>query len=208
MEHLLALYEWPYDPLKPVICIDERPCQLVGDLILPLPMQPGKLRREDYEYKREGTCCVFIAVEPLRGWRYLEVRAHRTKVDYAEFMRNVAAQYALEAQLHVVQDNLNTHTAGSFYAAFEPEEAFRLAQHFDFHYTPIHGSWLNMAEIELAALSKQCLDRRIGDQKTLQQEAKAWEKQRNEAEIKIQWRFTKRQARKKFKKKYPVTSQN
>jgi len=201
MEDILDLYEEPYDPEKPVICMDERPCQLIGDIVVPIPMKPGKPKKEDNEYERNGTCSVFIACEPLTGWRYLEVRKRRTKMDYAEFMEKVSQQYDA-ALIRVVQDNLNTHTYGSFYERFDPEKARYLKNRFEFHYTPKKGSWLNMAEIELSALARQCLDRRIGDMEALEREAKAWEQKRNQKKIMIQWRFTTNHAREKLERHY------
>lgn len=206
MEDILDLYEEPYDPKRPVIGIDERPCQLIGDVVAPIPMKPGKPKKEDNEYERNGTCNVFIACEPLTGWRYVEVRKQRTKMDYAEFMDRVSEIY-LEMRpeadvLRVVQDNLNTHTYGSFYERFDPEKARYLKNRFEFHFTPKKGSWLNMAEIELSALARQCLDRRIGDAETLEREAKAWEGNRNQKKIMIQWRFTTNHAREKLERHY------
>ena len=143
MEDILDLYEQPYDPLHPVVCFDERPCQLLGDVLAPIPMKPGKPKREDYEYERHGTCCVLIAFEPLRSWRVLHVRKQRTAVDYALFMKElVRIHYPNIASIRLVQDNLNTHTSGSFYYALPPQEAFELAQKFESHYTPRKGSWL------------------------------------------------------------------
>jgi len=206
MEDILDLYEEPYDPKRPVMGIDERPCQLIGDVVAPIPMKPGKPRKEDNEYERNGTCNVFIACEPLTGWRYVEVRKQRTKMDYAEFMDRVSEIYLEmrpEAEvLRVVQDNLNTHTYGSFYERFDPEKARYLKNRFEFHYTPKKGSWLNMAEIELSALARQCLDRRIGDAETLEREAKAWEGDRNQKKIMIRWRFTTNHAREKLERHY------
>jgi hypothetical protein len=206
MEDILDLYEEPYDPKRPVIGVDERPCQLIGDVVAPIPMKPGKPKKEDNEYERNGTCNVFIACEPLTGWRYVEVRNQRTKMDYAEFMNKVSEIY-LEMHpeadvLRVVQDNLNTHTYGSFYERFDPEKARYLKNRFEFHFTPKKGSWLNMAEIELSALARQCLDRRIGDAEILEREAKAWEKERNQKKIMIHWRFTTNHARDKLERHY------
>ena len=202
MEDILDLYEEPYDPNRPVLCVDERPCQLIGDVVASIPMKPGKPQKEDNEYERNGTCSVFIACEPLTGWRYLEVRKQRTKMDYAEFMNRVSEHYMDASLMRVVQDNLNTHTYGSFYERFDPEKARNLKNRFEFHYTPRKGSWLDMAEIELSALARQCLDRRIGDMKTLEREAKAWEEKRNQQKIMIQWRFTTNHAREKLKRHY------
>lgn len=207
MENILHLYELPYDAKRPLICFDERPCQLIEDVLLPLPMEPGKPRREDYHYKRNGVSTIFIAFEPLAGRRFLQVRERRTKKDYAQFMRELAeSHYPSAESIVLVQDNLNTHTPGSFYEAFSPEEAFALAQRFDMHYTPVKGSWLNMVEVELSILSKQCLDRRIGDKGTLESEALAWSRQRNDQRATVHWQFTQLQARDKFNRFYPDTS--
>ena len=205
MEDVLDLYAQPYDPLRPVVCFDERPCQLLGDVLVPIPMKPGRAKRQDYEYERKGTCCIFLAFEPLRGWRFLQVRKQRTAVDYAAFMKElVDTYYPVVDRIRLVQDNLNTHTPGSFYQALSPQEAFEWAQTFELHYTPIKGSWLNMAEIEFSALSRQCLDRRIGDMETLEQEAMLWSHKRNKARKTVRWQFTKTDARRKLQKKYPM----
>jgi hypothetical protein len=206
MEDILHLYARPYDPKRPVICFDERPCQLLGDVLVPLPMEPGKPQREGYQYKRNGVCTVFIAFEPLTGRRWIQVRERRTKNDYAQFMAWVAAQYPEAEVIVLVQDNLNTHTPGSFYQAFSPEEAFALAQRFEMHYTPPKASWLNMVEIELSILSKQCLDRRIGDMATLEREALAWAEKRNAQRATVHWQFTSQKARDKFSRFYPNPS--
>ena len=210
MEDLLTLYERPYDPKRPLICFDERPCQLIGDVVVPLPGGPGQPTREDSHYKRNGVCALFLAFDPHLGRRIIQVREHRTKQDYAGFMKALAEEHYPEAeQLVLVQDNLNTHSPGSFYQAFSPKEAFALTHRFEMHYTPTHGSWLNMAEIELSALSKQCLDRRIPEMETLARETAAWEEERNARGITVSWQFTTAKARDKFKKHYPgVTPQN
>ena len=202
MEDVLNLYEHPYDPKRPVICFDERPCQLIGDAIVPIPIKPGSPKKEHYEYIRNGTCCVFLAFEPLAGKRLICVKEHRTMVDYADFMRLLADQYPEAETILLVQDNLNTHTAGSFYNALPPKDAFQLAGRFEYHYTPKKGSWLNMAEIELSALSKQCLDRRIADMKRLIDEVSAWEKERNIIGATVRWRFNKDNARIKLQRHY------
>ena len=204
MEQILDLYEQPYAPKRPLICVDERPCQLLGDVLVPLPMKPGKPKREGYQYKRNGVCTVFMAFEPLTGWRFVQVRPQRTKKDYAHFMQAVAQHFAQADLIQVVQDNLNTHNPGSFYQAFKPGKAFALAQRFELFYTPNKASWLNMVEIELSILSKQCLDRRIGDMQTLEREVLAWVKQRNQQRATVRWQFTKDCARDKFKKFYPT----
>lgn len=204
MEDLLDLYALPYEPQYPVICFDERPCQLLGDTLVPIPMKPGKCYKYDHHYERNGVCCLLIAVEPLTGFRMVQVRSQRKKVDYAEFMKALAElpRYANVKQFRLVQDNLNTHSSGSFYQAFEPDEAWQLKQRFDMHYTPTNGSWLNMAELELSAISRQCLDRRIPTQDLLEQEVLACVKERNEHTIKITWRFTTSNAREKLKRHY------
>jgi len=208
MEELLDLYEQPYDAKVPQVCFDERPCQLIGHQLAPLPMRPGSPRKEDYEYRRNGTCCVMLAVEPLRGRRMVRVLRHRTKKEYARFMKALAQRYPHAKRIRLVQDNLNTHNAGSFYEVFAPEQAHRLMDKFEFHYTPKKASWLNMAEIELAALSKQCLDRRIGDQQTLTREVRSWEQRRNRERTTISWRFTTNQARKTMARHYTDVKQS
>jgi hypothetical protein len=205
MEDILALYEQPYDPLRPVVCFDERPCQLIGEVLAPIPMQPGRIKRQDDEYERQGTCCILIACEPVQGWRFVQVRMRRTAIDYALFMQElVEAHYRNVDRIRLVQDNLTTHTPGSFYQAFAPQEAFALAQKFEVHYTPIKGSWLNMAEIELSALARQCLDRRIGDIETFKNEVIVWTDKRNQARKSVRWKFTQTDARRKLKSKYPM----
>lgn len=202
MEDVLDLYELPYDPKRPVICFDERPCQLIGDAIVPIPIKSGSPKKEHYEYIRNGTCCIFLAFEPRAGKRSICVKERRTKVDYADFMRSLANQYPEAETIILVQDNLNTHTAGSFYEALPPDNAFKLAKRFEYHYTPKKGSWLNMAEIELSALSKQCLDRRIAEMKTLIDEVSAWEQERNAIKATVRWRFNKDNARVKLQRHY------
>jgi hypothetical protein len=207
MEDVLDLYEQPYDPKHPVICFDERPCQLIGDAIIPIPMKPRSPKKEHYEYIRNGTCCIFLAFEPNAGKRLVCVKERRTKVDYADFMKLLANQYPEAEAILLVQDNLNTHTSGSFYDALPPDDAFKLAKRFEYHYTPRKGSWLNMAEIELSALSKQCLDRRISDMKWLIDEVSAWEQERNAIGATVRWRFNKDNARVKLQRHY-FNSQN
>ena len=205
MEDILDLYEQPYDLRRPVICFDERPCQLLGDVLMPIPMKPGRAKRHDDEYERKGTWCILLAFEPLRGWRFVQVRTQRTAVDYAAFMQElVETYYPAVDRIQLVQDNLNTHTPGAFYHALVPQEAFEWAQRFTLHYTPIKGSWLNMAEIELSVRSRQCLDRRIGDMETLEKEAMIWSSNRNKARKTARWKFTKNDARRKLQKKYPM----
>ena len=202
MEQVLNTYEQPYNPKRPVICFDERPCQLLGDVLMPIAMKPGRVERQDYHYKRNGTCVVLMAVEPLAGHRTVKVTEQKTKKDYADFMKNLALKYADAEKIILVQDNLNTHNPSSFYEAFDADEAFALSERFQMIYTPKKASWLNMAEIELSALSKQCLDRRIDQKNILAKEVLAWSKKRNHLRTKITWQFTKIKAREKFNKIY------
>ena len=179
MEDVLDLYEKSYDPKHPVICFDERPCQLIGDAIIPIPMKSGSPKREHYEYVRNGTCCIFMAFEPQAGKRMVGVKTHRTKVDYANFMKELAEQYPHAESIRLVQDNLNTHTEAALYETFPPEEARRILNKLRFHYTPKHASWLNMAEIEFSVFSRSCLRQRIPDECTLERHVGALENERN-----------------------------
>jgi hypothetical protein len=182
MEEVLAVYQRPFDPTHPVIGMDESSKQLVSETRVSLPAEPGQPRREDYEYERHGVANLFLFCEPLAGWREIQVTERRTRTDWAGVMRELSDQhYPAAERITVVLDNLNTHGPASFYEAFAPEEARRLAERFEFHYTPKHGSWLNMAEIELSVLNRQCLDRRIGEATVLQQEIEAWQQKRNAA---------------------------
>ena len=204
MEDVLDLYQQPYDPLRPLVCLDELSTQLLADTRTPLPPKPGKPARQDYEYQRNGTANVFLCYEPLRGWRHATTTERRTRVDWAYVIKDlVDVQYPEAERIVLVQDNLNTHTIGSLYEAFSPEEARRLALKLELHYTPKHGSWLNMAEIELGALRRQCLDRRIPDHATLGQEVRAWEARRNTIGGTVHWRFTTADARIKLHHLYP-----
>ena len=204
MEAVLDLYHQPYDPLHPVVCFDESNKQLIGETRMSLPMQPGQPQRYDYEYERFGTCNLFMFFEPLSGWRHVKVTDQRTKIDYAQCMKELVDLFYPEAHLiHVVQDNLNTHKPASLYEAFPPEEAHRILQRLEFHYTPKHGSWLNMAEIELNVLNNQCLDRRIAEKSFLQSEITAWENERNQRASAPNWQFTTQDARIKLKRLYP-----
>jgi len=204
MEDVLEVYKRPYDPQRPLICMDEMPKQLLTDTRETLPVQPGKAERFDYEYKRGGVADVFMLFEPLAGKRHIEITDQRRRVEWAEVMRIVADELYPEAEkIVVVLDNLNTHVLAAFYLTFAPCEARRLIERFEFHYTPKHGSWLNMAEIELSALVRQCLDRRIPDKDILIREVKSWEDQRNSEVIKVHWQFTTADARVKLKNLYP-----
>jgi hypothetical protein len=202
MEQVLDMYERPYNPSYPVVCFDERPCQLLGDVLMPIPMKPGRVECQDYHYKRNGTCAVLMAVEPLAGHRMVKVTEQKTKKDYAAFMKTLAASYLNAVKIVLVQDNLNTHNPSSFYEVFPAAEAFALAQRFEMVYTPKKASWLNMAEIELSALSKQCLDRRIAKMRTLATEVGSWTKRRNQLKATICWNFTKNDARNKLNRFY------
>ena len=207
MEDVLEVYQRPFDPKRPLLCMDEISKQLLADSRPPLPMQPGKPERYDYEYVRHGTANTFMFFAPLLAWRHLKVTAQRTRIDWAEAMREVIDVHFPDAEtVVVVMDNLNTHGPASFYEAFEPAEARRLAAKLEIHYTPKHGSWLNMAEIELAVFDRQCLDRRMPHQALVAQEATAWETERNAAEMTVDWRFTTADARIKLKRLYPSLS--
>jgi len=205
MEDVLAVYKRPYDPRRPQVCLDEESLQLLKDKRERLPMRPGDPEKYDSEYEREGVCNIFVASEPLAGRRYLQVREHRTKKDWAAFVRELReVQYAQAETIVLVMDHLNTHTPASFYEAFEPAEAWRLSQKLEIHYTPTHGSWLNMAEIELSVLARQCLRRRLPDKATVRQEIGVWEAQRNAAKATVQWQFTTQDARVKLSRLYPA----
>jgi transposase len=204
MEPVLDVYERPLDPRRPVVGVDEASTQLVEETRLPLPLAPGQPARVDYEYKRNGTANLFVAVEPLLGWREVQVTERRTAPDFATFLKHLADDIYPEAErITLVLDNLNTHTAASLYAAFAPAEAHRLANRFEWVYTPKHGSWLNVAELEFAALRKQCLGRRIGTMAELRAEVEAWQSERNEREVVINWQFTTADARTKLRHLYP-----
>lgn len=204
MEEVLDLYAEPYDPARPVVCFDEMPVQLIGETRPPLPTAPGRPACRDYEYVRHGTCNVFVAVEPLRGRRQLTVTARRTRADFARQMQwLVDVAYPDATTIRVVLDNLNTHTAAALYDTLPPAEARRLLRKLEFHYTPPHGSWLNMAEIEFSVVQRQCLARRIADPTTLQQELAAYARQRNTTRATITWQFTVDNARVKLHRLYP-----
>jgi hypothetical protein len=204
MEDVLAVYARPFDPRRPVVCMDEKPYQLLGHVRDPIPASPGQDRREDNEYLRRGTCSIFVWVEPLRGWRHVNARQRRTKIDWAhQIERLLTVDYPDADTVVLVMDNLNTHTIGSLYEAFPPEKAFTLAQRLEIHHTPKHGSWLNIAEIELSALTRQCLDRRIDDLDTLNTELTAWRCQTNADQRQVHWHFTTTDARVKLRHLYP-----
>jgi transposase len=204
MEDVLEVYTRPHDPLRPQICMDEISKQLLRDAHQSLPMEPGRPQRRDYEYERGGVVNVFLFCEPLRGRRWVEVTERRTRTDWAERIKELVDERYPEAErIVLVMDNLNTHTPASLYEAFSPAEAKRIAEKLEIHYTPKHGSWLNMAEIELSVLSRQCLDRRVPDFETLQAEVRAWQDQRDAIGGKIDWRFNTEDARLKLKRLYP-----
>lgn len=202
MERILWLYALSYQSEYPVLCFDERPCQLLGEVIEPRAMKPGKVRKEHATYERNGTCALLAAIEPLTGKRFGLVTHQRTKKEYAEFCRDLAAQYPNAKKIRLVQDNLNTHHAGSFYEHLPVEEAFALAQRFEFYYTPKSASWLNMIEIEFSALARQCLKRRIPDIHTLARQVTSLIKRRNQKRIKISWQFSIKKARTKLRSHY------
>lgn len=204
MEDVLEVYTRPYDPRYPQVCMDETSKQLLRDAHQSLPMQPGRPERRDYEYERGGVANLFMFLEPLKGRRWVDVTERRTKVDWAQQIKKLVDERYPEAErIVLVMDNLNTHTPASLYEAFEPAEARRLTDKLEIHYTPKHGSWLNMAEIELSVLSRQCLHRRVADFETLKAEAVAWQERRDTAGGKIDWRFTTEDARIKLKRLYP-----
>jgi hypothetical protein len=204
MEDLLDLYAEPLDPARPLVCFDETTKQLVAETRVPLPRAPGKPERCDYEYERRGTANLFLIAQPLGGWRHVEVTERRTRHDFAGQMRALVDRHFPDAgTIRVVLDNLNTHTPAALYEAFPPAEARRILRRLEFHYTPVHGSWLNMAELEFSMLSRQCLDRRIADRATLTTEVAGWQAARNEQRATIHWQFTVDDARAKLHRLYP-----
>ena len=205
MEDVLEVYTRPHDPARPLVCLDETSKQLVAETRTPEPMQPGQPARHDYEYKRNGTANLFMLFAPLEGWRHVEVTERRTAIDYAKILRDLADIHFPNAEkIVLVQDNLNTHAPASLYEAFEPAEARRIIERFEWHYTPKHGSWLNLAECELAVLSGQCLNRRLPDAAKLTSEVAAWVSHRNAHNTKANWHFTSIDARVKLKSLYPA----
>ncbi len=205
MEDVLGVYARPYDPRRPQVCFDEGGKQLIGEVRPPLPVRPGAPRREDYEYERHGTANLFMVFEPLAGVRRVEVTERRTNRDFARIIRRLVDEWYPGAdKIVLVLDNLSTHGPAALYEAFEPAEARRLVEKLEIHYTPKHGSWLNVAEMELSVLARQCLDRRIPDLEALRREVAAWEQTRNAAVVKVDWQFTTADARVKQKKLYPT----
>ncbi len=208
MEDVLDVYKRPYDEKRPLICMDETNKQQLKEKHTPTPLSPGNPMKFDTEYERNGTSNIFLSFEPLQGKRKLKVTTHRKKTDWAHFMKELVDEdYGEAEKIVLVMDNLNTHAGASLYDTFEPAEAKRILDKLEIHYTPKHGSWLNIAEIELSHLSRQCLDRRIPDQETLIKETTAWCKERNHKEVKVEWQFTTTEARIKLKKLYPVLHQ-
>ena len=205
MEDVLDVYHRPYDEKRPLVCLDEASKQLIGEVIEPIPTGPGQPERFDYEYTRHGTANLFMISEPLLGWRAVHVTERRTAVDFAEVIRWLVEEIHEDAEKVVlVMDNLNTHKLASLYEAFPPEQARRIAEKLEIHHTPKHGSWLNMAEIELSVLARQCRARRIETKEELEREVAAWEEERNERGVEIRWRFTTADARIKLRRLYPV----
>ena len=203
MEQVLDIYKRPYDPEYPVVCMDEMPRQLIGETVTYIPAAPGRPERHDYEYKRNVVCDIFMANEPLGGWRMAKVTEQRRKEDWALFTSEIAEHYPNAKKITLVMDNLNTHSPSSWYETFSPEKAKALWDRFELVYTPKHGSWLNMAEIELNVLSGQCLNRRIGDIETMRKEVAAWVNERNKSSAGVDWHFTTEDARIKLKRLYP-----
>ena len=205
MEDILEVYKRPYDPKRPLVCLDESNKQHTREVLYPIPMKPGSVERYDTQYERNGVSNLFMMFEPLSGWRHVEVTDRRTAIDWAHQIKFLVDVRHKDAEkIVLVEDNLNTHCPASLYKAFSPEEARRMLDKLEFHYTPKHGSWLDMAEIELSILSRQCLDRRIPDQETLRKEVKAWEDQRNNSNSTMEWRFKTEDARIKLKRLYPT----
>ncbi len=204
MEKVLDVYRRPYDPKWPVVCMDETPRQLIGETRTPVPPAPGRPAREDYEYRRCGTCTVFMATEPLAGWRLTKVTERRTKTDWARFLHDIAARYPQATRITLVLDNLNTHRPGALYETYPPARAKALWDRFEFVFTPKHGSWLNVAEVELNVMIRQCLNRRIDSIDTVRAEVAAWQAARDRIQAKVNWQFTTDDARVKLKRLYPT----
>ena len=205
MEDILEVYQRPYDPQRTLVCLDETSKQLIAETRVPIATKPGQPGRHDYEYRRNGTANLFMMFAPLEGWRHVKVTDRHTAVDYAQVLKELSdTHFPGSAKIVLVQDNLNTHKPASLYEAFPPAEARRLVERFEWHYTPKHGSWLDMAESELSVLSSQCLDRRIPDQRVLKDEVAAWEADRNSKHAKANWQFTTADARVKLRRLYPA----
>jgi hypothetical protein len=209
MEDVLKIYQLPYDAKRPVVCMDEASKQLIGEVALPLPTRRGQPKCVDYEYERKGVANLFVSCEPLRGWRHVRITERRTKCDWAHCIKELVDVHFPDAVcIRLVLDNLNTHTGASLYEAFPAREARRLLDRLEFHHTPKHASWLNMAEIEIGIMNRQCLDRRIDRADVMRREVAAWEKRRNTQKVKIHWTFTITVARNKLKKLYPAVPES
>ena len=205
MEDVLEVYHWPHDPEYPVVCVDETSKQLIAETCAPIPAKPGQTARYDYEYQRNGTANLFMMFAPVEGWRHVKVTDRHTALDYAQVLKDLSdVHFATAKKIVLMQDNLDTHKPASLYEAFPPAEAWRLAQRFEWHYTPKHGSWPDLAEAELSVLSSQCLDRRISDKETLTEEVAAWEARRNRYHAKAEWHFTTADPPVKLKRLYPA----
>jgi len=203
MERVLDVYKRPYSKNNPVVCMDESPKQLIGETRVPIGMKSGCVQKYDYEYQRNGMCNIFIASEPLTGKRIVEITEKKTKKDWAKFIKKISSYYSEAEKITLIMDNYSTHNASSFYETFQPEEAKSLWDRFEFVFTPKHGSWLNVAEIELNVIQRQCLNRRISDIKEVQSESIHWQNYRNSKKSKVNWRFTTKDARIKLRRLYP-----
>lgn len=205
MEAVLTLYAQPYDPAIPTVCLDERPCMLHGDLLEPLSMKPGQEARYDHEYIRNGSCCVLMAFEPLRAWRHAWIKPQRRRLEFAEVVRHLLDEvYPGVNKIRLLCDNLNTHSAASFYKRYPPDEARTMAERIEFVYTPVHGSWLNVVEIEFSAMVRQCLDRRLATLEDVEREVTTWVAERNRKKDTVDWHMTTDDARVKLKRLYPT----
>lgn len=202
MENILRLYRLPYDEQYPVVGFDERPCFLIGDVVKGLELKPGQVYKQHYEYEKNGSCCLLLAIEPLTGKRFAEVYDQRRKIEYADFMQLLAAHFPKAIKIRLIQDNLNTHNASSFYERFDAQTAYELSQKFEFHYTPLKGSWLNAAEIEFSAIARACLKRRIPTKELLEKQVLSCVNERQEKQITVSWKFSLTDARRKLNRHY------
>lgn len=202
MENILRLYRLPYDEQYPVVCFDERPCFLIGDVVKGLELKPGQIYKQHYEYEKNGSCCLLLAIEPLTGKRIAVVYDQRRKIEYAEFMQLLASHFPNAIKIRLIQDNLNTHNASSFYERFDAQTAYELSQKFEFHYTPLKGSWLNAAEIEFSAIARACLKRRIPTKELLEKQVLSCVNERQEKQITVSWTFSLTDARRKLNRHY------
>lgn len=207
MENILRLYRLPYDERYPVLCFDERPCFLIGDVVQGFELKPGQVRKEHYEYEKNGACCLLLAIEPLTGKRIAVVYDQRRKVEYAEFMQLLATHFPKAEKIRLIQDNLNTHNCSSFYEHFDAQTAYELSQRFEFHYTPKKASWLNAAEIEFSAVARACLNKRIPVKEQLEKQVLKYVKEREQKQIKVNWQFSITDARRKLNRYYADVNQ-